>query len=316
MDALMIVLCVLLALLALLLLIGLAAVFYIFFFAPQYNREDPKPDPFMGEDLPRFIKESDKETARVKAAYPYETVSVKSDDGLTLYGSFFRNREPTDKTVLCVHGYNSCGFNDFALMIAPILEHGYNCLLFDHRHCGASEGHYAGFGILESKDLLHWIALVDSYFPGGKIVLYGLSMGASTVMLASGLDLPKTVVGVVEDCGFTSGHEEFAAVLKEILHLPAFPLLNVLEGLTKLLLKFDLRTDVRDCLAASRLPMLFLHGGADACIPVSMCEACYEACGGEKQMVVYEGAAHAQSHFRHPEAYERDFFAFVEKAMR
>ena len=86
MNPLMIALIVVLALLALLLLIGLAAVFYSFFFAPQYNREDPKPDPFMGEDLPRFIKESDKETARIKEAYPHETVSVKTDDGLTLYG--------------------------------------------------------------------------------------------------------------------------------------------------------------------------------------------------------------------------------------
>ena len=67
--------------------------------------------------------------------------------------------------------------------------------------------------------------------------------------------------------------------------------------------------------AGPRLLLLFLHGGADVFVPVSMCKACFDACGGEKKMAVYEGAAHAQSHFRCPEAYERDSFAFIQSVM-
>ena len=316
MEAVTIILIVLLAAIALLFLISLLAMLFLFFFSPKFDRENPKPDLLMGNDLPDYIRTTDRETARIKTEYPHREVSVRSDDGLKLCGDFYLSPGGTDKTILCVHGYNSCGYNDFSPMVGPILEHGYNCLLIDQRHYGKSEGRFTGFGMLESKDLLRWIALVDETFPGGKIVLYGISMGAATVMQASGLPLPETVVGIVEDCGFTSCRDEFAAVLKNTARLPAFPVLNVLAGMCKLFLKLDIRSDSRDCVAASKLPMLFLHGGADAFIPVSMCMDCYEACGGEKQMFVYEGAGHAQSHFRQPEEYERDFFAFIERVFR
>lgn len=315
MDVVAIILIVISAAAVLLGLIGLLAMCFLFFYSPKFDREDPKPDRLMGADLPRYVKATDREAARIRSVYPHEAVSVLSDDGLRLCGDLYLNRDRTERTVICVHGYNSTGYNDFSLMAAPILEHGCNCLLIDQRRYGKSEGKMTGFGILERKDLLHWIALVNERFPNGKIVLYGVSMGAATVMQACGLNLPETVVGIVEDCGFTSCRDVFAAVLKNTAHLPAFPLLPVLAGMSKLFLKLDICLDSRSCVAASKIPMLFLHGGADAFVPVEMCKACYDACGGEKRMAVYEGAAHAQSHFLRPEAYERDFFAFIENVM-
>ncbi len=83
----------------------------------------------------------------------------------------------------------------------------------------------------------------------------------------------------------------------------------------RLFLKLDLRSDSRDCVTAAKVPMLFVHGDGDAFIPVAMCKECYEACGSEKQMVIYEDAGHGQSHFRHPEKYERDLFTFLERVM-
>ena len=315
MEILKVILIVIAAVTVFLFVVGLVAMYFIFFFSMKFDRENPKPDLLMGKDLPAFIKETDRETARIKAAYPYETVSVRSDDGLDLYGDYYLNRNQTDCTVICVHGYNSCGYNDFSPMIEPILKHGCNCLLIDQRHYGRSGGKYTGFGMLECKDLLKWIGLVNKAFPEGKITLYGISMGAATVMRASGLRLPETVAGIVEDCGFTSCREEFSAVLKNIAHLPSFPVLNILSVLCKVFLKLDISSDSRDCVAAATLPMLFVHGDADAFIPVSMCRDCFEACGGKKRMVIFENAGHGQSHFRHPEEYEREFFAFLEEVM-
>ena len=315
MHALWIVLILIAALVVLLLLAGLLATFALFFVSPKFDRENPKPDPLMGETLPAYIKANDKEAARIKAEYPHERVEVKSRDGLKLAGDFYINPEKTDKTVLCVHGYNSCGYGDFSPMVAPILAHGCNCLLIDQRHYGESEGSHTGFGLLECRDLPVWIELVNRYFPEGRIVLYGVSMGAATVMLAAALDLPETLVGIAEDCGYTSCREEFAAVLKKLAHLPAFPLVPLVTGFARLFLKLDLGTDARNAVAKAKVPMLFLHGDADAFIPVSMCKSLYEACGGEKYMRIYEGAGHAQSHFTRPEDYERDFFAFIDSVM-
>ena len=40
-----------------------------------------------------------------------------------------------------------------------------------------------------------------------KIILAGISMGASTVLMAAGKPLPKNVIGVLADCGFSSPKE-------------------------------------------------------------------------------------------------------------
>ena len=199
-------------------------------------------------------------------------------------------------------------------MVEPILRHGYNCFLLNHRRFGGSEGKYTGFGILESRDMLKWIGLVNTYFPDGKIVLYGISMGAAAVMQASCLTLPENVAGVVEDCGFTSAYEEYRFVLKNTAHLPAFPLLDILCLECRLLMKLDLKGgDSRKCLAQTKLPVLFVHGDADAFVPSIMAKKCFDACAGEKQLVIYEGAGHGQSHFKHPERYEADFFGFADR---
>ncbi|MBR3619964.1 MAG: alpha/beta hydrolase [Clostridia bacterium] len=93
-------------------------------------------------------------------------------------------------------------------------------------------------------------------------------------------------------------------------------MLNILSLFCRLFLKLDIRSDSRDCVAQAGMPMLFIHGNADAFIPVTMCNECYEACKSEKQIYIYDGAGHAQSHFIHPEEYERDFFGFVNKVMQ
>ena len=142
MHAFTVTLIVILAVFCLLVLVGLPAMFFIFFFSPKFDRKNPKPDLLMGKELPRFIKETDKQTEIIKRAYPFESVSVFSDDALRLSGDFYINTVPTDITVICVHGYNTCGYYDFALMVEPILQHGYNCLLIDQRHYGKSEGRF------------------------------------------------------------------------------------------------------------------------------------------------------------------------------
>ena len=301
--------------LALLLFGGCFAVMrFIFYSPPKLDRDNPKPDPLMGEDLPAFVRACTAAAERIKETLPHERVTVKTDDGLTLYGDFYINPEPTENTVLCVHGYNTSGYEDFAPMAEPILRHGYNCFLLNHRRFGGSEGRYTGFGILESRDLLKWIECVNAYFPQGKIVLYGISMGAATVMQASCLPLPENVAGIVEDCGFTGACEEFRCVLKSTAHLPAFPLVNILAWECRVFMKLDLKAnDSRKSLAATKLPVLFVHGDADAFVPPFMARECFDACAGEKQLVFYEGAGHGQSHFKHPEKYENDFFAFADR---
>ena len=75
----------------------------------------------------------------------------------------------------------------------------------DARAHGESEGDYIGFGCLDRKELLKWIDWVIDYCGDDtEIYLHGISMGASTALMASGLDLPSQVKGIISDCEFTS----------------------------------------------------------------------------------------------------------------
>ncbi len=314
MDWLIIILYIIAAITVLLFAFCIAVMYIMFISGPKSNSNSTKPDKFMGEDLPALIKQVDAAKEHIKKTYKYESVSVTTDDGLKLVGDFYINENPTDKTILCVHGYNSSGYNDFAPVVEPILKRGYNCFLLNHRHYGGSEGKFTGFGILDSVDLIKWIELVNSYFPDGKIVLYGVSMGAATVMQASNRDLTKNVVGIVEDCGFTTCYEEFAFTLKNSFHLPCFPIMNMFALVCKAFLKLDLKkSDSKKCVAETKLPMLFVHGGSDTFVPTFMSKECYDACNSEKQLIIYEGAMHAMSHFKHPEKYENDLLGFADR---
>ena len=62
-----------------------------------------------------------------------------------------------------------------------------------------------------------------------EIVLYGVSMGGATVMMASGEDLPGNVKAIIEDCGYSSVWDEFSYQLQALFNLPEFPLCSFLQ---------------------------------------------------------------------------------------
>ena len=125
---------------------------------------------------------------------PYEEVTTTSHDGLTLYGQLYRAERDEGRYLLCMHGYRSSPA-DFMCAVSFFLSLGYHVLLVHQRSHGKSEGKWITFGIKERYDCLSWCHhLIYSYGEDIRIVLDGLSMGATSVLMASALDLPKNVV--------------------------------------------------------------------------------------------------------------------------
>ena len=120
-------------------------------------------------------------------AIPYESVSINSFDGLKLMGRYYHVADgaPLD---ICVHGYKSSPVIDFSGGSEMGFAMGHNMLMLEHRgHCG-SEGHVITFGILERYDVASWVDYaVERFGPETKIMLYGVSMGGATVLMASDL---------------------------------------------------------------------------------------------------------------------------------
>ncbi|MFR7743588.1 MAG: hypothetical protein ACLU3I_10065 [Acutalibacteraceae bacterium] len=80
---------------------------------------------------------------------------------------------------------------------------------------GQSEGVYITFGIHERRDAATWAQYAAMHFgPDHPLFLGGLSMGATTVLLASALELPPSVRGVIADCGFSSPEAIMRSVLQ------------------------------------------------------------------------------------------------------
>ena len=245
-------------------------------------------------------------------AEPHEDVWIQSDDGLKLHATWFPQEE-CKKIVICFHGYTSRGMNDYTGLSSYYLPHGYSMLLVDERAHGESEGTYIGFGCLDRMDALKWIDWVlETCGEDVRILLHGTSMGGATVLMTSGLNLPEQVKGIISDCAFTSPKEVFTHVLHTMIHLPAFPIMQISDVINRKRAGYGLD----DCNAArevqkATVPILFIHGSADTFVPCSMCDTIYENCTSPKKKLIVEGAAHAESFSKDTEAYENAMTEFL-----
>ena len=253
-----------------------------------------------------------KERKNYMMAQPHEDVWITSEDGLKLHGTWFP-REDETKVVICFHGYTSQGMNDYIGLSGYYLKRGYSMLLVDERAHGQSEGEYIGFGCLDRKDALGWIGWVlKECGESVQILLHGTSMGGSTVLMASGLELPPQVKGIVSDCAFTSPKYVFTHVLHTMYHLPAFPMIQIADRVNKEKAGYGLD----ECNAArevqkATVPILFIHGEADTFVPCRMCKEIYENCASPKQILTIPGAAHAESYYKDTAAYEQALDTFT-----
>lgn len=244
-----------------------------------------------------------------------EEITVEAADGLHLRGVYIPAAVPAQTLVFCVHGYKSQGINDYAALSR--FYHGLGCdvLVVDDRAHGKSEGRYIGFGCLDRLDCRAWLQYVAERFGDSRhVFLHGISMGAATVLMASGVNLAGDIRGIVADCGFTSAWNVFAHILRRDYHMPPFPLMHLTSLLCRLFAGYGFKdVSTVDAVAGTDLPILFIHGGEDNFVPTRMSRENYEACNSEKQLLIVEKAGHAESYYADRSAYEDAVQAFLKR---
>ena len=216
--------------------------------------------------------------------------------------------------VILLHGYT--GSKEMMYPYAyHYVQHGYNALAPDFRCQGESEGDYIGLGATDSKDLLLWINLILARDPEAEIVLHGLSMGASTALILSGMEnVPPNVRAVISDCAFTDAYSMFREKIGSWFYLPAFPVVDSASLVIRLRAGYDLkRTSPLEAVTRSHIPTLFIHGREDRMIPVEMCMQLYEAAACPKDTLIVDGAGHAQAATREPGLYFDTVDRFLEE---
>lgn len=253
-------------------------------------------------------------------AQPHMEINRTSFDGLKLHANFFPaigEHTGRKKAAICFHGYTSKGMSDYIGLSDYYLKNGFAMLLPDARAHGDSGGDYIGFGCLDRKDALVWIDfIVQELGEDVEIVLHGTSMGGATVLMASGLDLPPQVKGIISDCGFTSPKEVFTHALHSMYRLPAFPVIPAADIINKKLAGYGMdECNAKREVANAKVPILFIHGSNDTFVPVRMCDEIYECCASPKKKLIVEGAAHAESYYKDMAGYEEAMTEFFDDAL-
>lgn len=244
---------------------------------------------------------------------PCERVYIKSFDGIRLAGSYYNNNN-SDTTILLFHGYRSDGNFDFACAVKFYIELGLNVLVVDQRANGESEGKLITFGIKERRDAVCWTNFINQNYAPKNIFLSGVSMGATTVMMAANLDLPDSVRGIIADCGFTAAPDIIKKVAREAFKINAEPILPVLDFLCKTFGKFSLyETDTVKSLSESDIPIFFIHGKCDGFVPCKMTEISHEAARAEKYICLVDGADHGISFLVDTENIQNQITDFIKK---
>lgn len=241
---------------------------------------------------------------------PHEIVSIRSYDGLTLYGKYYEQKKGAPVELL-FHGYKGSAERDLCGGLARCFSVGHNVIVISQRCGDNSEGNVITFGIREHRDCLGWIDYaVDRFGDDVKIILSGVSMGAATVVMAGGCELPDNVKMILADCGYTSPKEIIKKVIRE-MHLPTgllYPFVRiggVLYG------AFDIEEyspieAVKNC----NIPVIFFHGDTDNFVPCDMSRELYDACAAEKKLVIIEGAGHGLCYPQNKEKYVTELSDF------
>lgn len=244
-----------------------------------------------------------KQNIDMAATFPTEKVSLRSADGLHLVGHWYHCDQP-QRIVIAMHGWRSNWAVDFGSIIAFFHKEGCSVLLPDQRAQGESEGTHMTFGVMERFDALKWAQYAAEQYPDLPIYLYGVSMGATTVMMTADLPLPRTVRGIIADCGFTTPKAIWKACIKKVAPV-GYHSVGLAAGIAVWRkAHFDSKVSAPEALRYNTRPLLIIHGDDDHFVPVRMGYENYGAAGGDKELLIVPGAGHAMSHYTDAAAYE------------
>ena len=233
---------------------------------------------------------------------------IESDFDYQLSGTYILNPEPTNNTVILVHGIGADRWE--AMKYSDMyIDMGFNVLAYDSRKHGHSGGKDITLGFFEKTDLnnvVNWVKLVN---PNGIIGVHGESLGAVTALLQAELDQTRRAVDFyVVDCPYSDLWDLMNIKLSGNLR-PNFRLSGAfilfyanIIALTKSNFSLHAVSPIT-VISDIETPIMFIHGSNDTFIPASMSLELYLSKKGPKELYISPGAEHAMSYLTNKEEY-------------
>lgn len=277
------------------------------------------------EAVSEQLRQSDNAEQQAASRWFHDTRqswTTYSEDGLRLHAWVLDPDSAHPRPhwyAICCHGF--CGepqeMAKYALRYARM---GCTVIVPAMRAHERSQGRYVGLGYVDRRDVMCWINLVVRADPDASIILHGNSMGAVAVMLAAAEpDIPRQVIAVVEDSGYSTIDAELRFVAKTMLKMPrgiGLQTVAVMNACARIHTKSDFRRG--DCLCAARrmrVPLLCVHGTNDTMVPYEFMDRIVASYRGPLcRTFSVQGAGHTLSASTAPDAYWNAVRGFVEAA--
>lgn len=237
-----------------------------------------------------------------------EEVSIRSNFGYKLSGTYIMNPQYTEDTVVIVHGITGSRWE--SMKYADIyLDLGFNVLVYDSRYHGKSGGNNISLGYFEKYDLDNCINWVKDRNPNGIIGVHGESLGAATALLQSAMnENKKTVLFYIVDCPFSDLPKLFEIKSKDelkgysYLASKAIVFYSSMVALYKSGFSLYSISPIK-AISNVKTPIMFVHGADDELIPPNMSMDLYLEKSGPKYLYIAPNAGHTQSYSHNKEEY-------------
>ena len=279
----------------------------------KFKYEDSCDHLLTGDDYDEYL-DITKKGIEIALNTPHTDYDIKSHDGLNLHGRYYEFSKGAP-IILEFHGYKGNCVRDLAGGLNRDKKEGYNIFMVDLRGHGMSDGRTISFGIKERLDVLTWVEFLNKEFNNPIIFLYGISMGAATVLLSSSLKFPSNVKGIIADCPYSSAYEITTLValnmgIKKWFSSPMLKLAALIYGhfsLTKISPKSEI--------VKSTLPILIIHGTGDHFVPVEMSIEMASLNKDKVKLSLFEGAPHGYSCYKDIDRYFKEINEFKDKIL-
>lgn len=236
---------------------------------------------------------------------PYTTINLQSNKKLACW--LIKNPEAKG-TVILFHGYSA---SKSGLINKANIFHqlGYNTMLVDFMGSGGSEGNETTIGFAEAEEVKTVYRYVKQT-EKKQIILFGTSMGAVATLKALN-DFNLNPDAIIIECPYSSLLKTTQARFK-ILHIPTFPLANILVfwgGFQHHFNGFKLRPV--DDAKSIKCPTLLLYGEKDSRVSRSEINEIFNNLKGRKTLRTYPLAGHDNYLTQYKAEWKQDISLFL-----
>ncbi len=251
----------------------------------------------LNEEQTTYLKESIRELH----SHPHHEIKIKSYDNKILVGDLYKNS--SDRIIILFHGFQADNYMNFGVQALYFLKHNYNVLIIDERAHKRSEGKYITYGYYEHHDVLSWIEYASSLKDIKEIILYGISMGGTSIALASEKIKENKVKHLIIEDAYTN-LEKLADNIATTQHIPFGIFKRELGFYIKHLSKTNWNDiDTAKSLANNKIHTIFVRSEKDSIVDISFFNDNYNNCAAKKDKIFVPEAKHAWATLYGKESY-------------